>query len=161
MNIPLRGIHLSGPGTRCRAYKRPETGQIVVHRTGHAAKSAQMNTPDPTYVERGRHDAPISRRAECQTMMTTAPYGSWSSPITAADVARGNHPVESGCFVGDELWWSELRPSEGGRYAVRRPGADGRRSDRPPTGAVRTTTARPPRNTRSRLGGCRGRRPLR
>lgn len=58
-------------------------------------------------------------------MMTTAPYGSWSSPITAADVARGNHPVESGCFVGDELWWSELRPSEGGRYAVRRPGADG------------------------------------
>ena len=42
----VRGIHLSGPGTRCRAYKRPETGQIVVHRTGHAAKSAQMNTPD-------------------------------------------------------------------------------------------------------------------
>src|SRR5665647_2190211 len=51
--MSFRGIHLSGPGTRCRAYKRPETGQIVVHRTGHAAKSAQMNTPDVVYADVG------------------------------------------------------------------------------------------------------------
>ena len=42
----LRGIHLSGPGTRCRAYKRPKSGRVVVLRTGHAAKSAQMATPE-------------------------------------------------------------------------------------------------------------------
>ncbi len=57
--------------------------------------------------------------------MTTAPYGSWVSPITAADLARGAHPVQGGRFVGDELWWSELRTDEGGRYTVRRRAADG------------------------------------
>ncbi|WP_375498836.1 prolyl oligopeptidase family serine peptidase [uncultured Jatrophihabitans sp.] len=55
----------------------------------------------------------------------TAPYGSWVSPITAADYAAGSHPVAGGTFVGDEVWWLELRPAEGGRYAVRRTGADG------------------------------------
>ena len=54
-----------------------------------------------------------------------AAFGSWTSPITARDVAAGSHPVGGGRFVGDEVWWSELRPAEGGRYAVRRRDADG------------------------------------
>ncbi len=62
-------------------------------------------------------------------MTTIAPYGSWASPITAADLARGTHPTESGRFVGGDVWWSELRPSEGGRYAVRRRGANGEPTD--------------------------------
>lgn len=53
-------------------------------------------------------------------MPTTAPYGSWTSPISAADLAGGAHPVDGGRFVGEEVWWSELRPAEGGRYAIRR-----------------------------------------
>lgn len=53
-------------------------------------------------------------------MPTTAPYGSWVSPISAADLARGEHPVEAGRFVGADFWWSELVPDEGGRYAVLR-----------------------------------------
>ncbi|HET8969563.1 MAG TPA: S9 family peptidase, partial [Candidatus Nanopelagicales bacterium] len=53
-------------------------------------------------------------------MTTTAPYGTWPSPITAADLAGNERPVESGCFVGDQFWWSELVPAEQGRYAVRR-----------------------------------------
>jgi dipeptidyl aminopeptidase/acylaminoacyl peptidase len=53
-------------------------------------------------------------------MPTIAPYGSWLSPISAADLAAGAHPVESGRFVGADVWWSELRPAEGGRYVVRR-----------------------------------------
>ena len=57
--------------------------------------------------------------------MTVAPYGSWTSPITAADYAAGSHPVAGGTFVGDDVWWLELRPAEDGRYAVRRTGADG------------------------------------
>ncbi|GAB2467022.1 S9 family peptidase [Jatrophihabitans fulvus] len=57
--------------------------------------------------------------------MTVAPYGTWPSPITAADLAASAHPVAGGRFVGDEIWWLELRSSEGGRYAVRRHGADG------------------------------------
>jgi dipeptidyl aminopeptidase/acylaminoacyl peptidase len=53
------------------------------------------------------------------------PYGSWPSPITAADVAQSGHAVGGGSFVGDDVWWSEQRPSEGGRTAVRRIGSDG------------------------------------
>ena len=56
--------------------------------------------------------------------MTSAPYGSWPSPIAAADLASSGHPVEGGRYVGDDVWWSELRPSEGGRVAVRRLGLD-------------------------------------
>ena len=61
--------------------------------------------------------------------MTTAPYGSWTSPITAADLAADSHPVSGGSFAGDELWWLEQRPTEGGRLAVRRRGASGEPED--------------------------------
>ena len=60
---------------------------------------------------------------------TTAPYGSWVSPITAADYAAGSHPVAGGTFVGEDVWWLELRPAENGRYAIRRAGADGSPED--------------------------------
>ncbi|RVW01307.1 S9 family peptidase [Rhodococcus xishaensis] len=56
---------------------------------------------------------------------TVARYGSWISPITAADVAASGHLVEGGCFVADAVWWSEQRPTEGGRSAIRRLGSDG------------------------------------
>jgi len=57
--------------------------------------------------------------------MTVAPYGSWPSPITAADLAATEHPVGGGVFVGDEIWWLEARPEERGRQAIRRHTADG------------------------------------
>jgi len=53
-------------------------------------------------------------------MPTVAPYGSWRSPISAADLVTSGHPVEGGTYVGEQVWWSELRPAEGGRYAIRR-----------------------------------------
>jgi dipeptidyl aminopeptidase/acylaminoacyl peptidase len=53
-------------------------------------------------------------------MATVAPYGSWRSPISAADLVTSGHPVEGGAYVGSQVWWSELRPAEGGRYAIRR-----------------------------------------
>lgn len=55
----------------------------------------------------------------------TAPYGSWISPISAADLAASGHPVDGGRFVGEQVWWSELRPTEGGRTAIRRRSDDG------------------------------------
>jgi dipeptidyl aminopeptidase/acylaminoacyl peptidase len=58
-------------------------------------------------------------------MPTVAPYGSWRSPISAADLVTSGHPVEGGAFVGEDIWWSELRPAEGGRYAIRRTGPAG------------------------------------
>ncbi|WP_424808292.1 prolyl oligopeptidase family serine peptidase [Rhodococcus sp. 27YEA15] len=53
-----------------------------------------------------------------------APYGSWISPIGAADLAASGHPVEGGAYVGDDIWWAELRPTEGGRTSIRRSGLD-------------------------------------
>ncbi len=57
--------------------------------------------------------------------MTISPYGSWRSPISAHDLAASGHPVSGGAWVGDDVWWLELRPSEGGRLAVRTAGDDG------------------------------------
>jgi dipeptidyl aminopeptidase/acylaminoacyl peptidase len=61
--------------------------------------------------------------------MTSAPYGSWTSPISAAELAAGGHPVGGARFVGHEIWWTELRAAEGGRQSVRRHGADGAVTD--------------------------------
>ncbi|MET1043383.1 MAG: prolyl oligopeptidase family serine peptidase [Microbacteriaceae bacterium] len=52
--------------------------------------------------------------------MTTAPYGSWTSPIEAAELVSSGHPLSGGAYIGDEIWWLEARPTEGGRLAVRR-----------------------------------------
>ncbi|MET0589889.1 MAG: prolyl oligopeptidase family serine peptidase, partial [Naasia sp.] len=49
---------------------------------------------------------------------TASPYGSWTSPISAEAVAAGAHPVDSARLVGDEIWWSERRPTEGGRTGI-------------------------------------------
>ncbi|MFP7759949.1 S9 family peptidase [Marisediminicola sp. LYQ85] len=58
-------------------------------------------------------------------MTTIAPYGTWRSPITAHDLAASGHPVSGAQWVGDDVWWLESRPGEGGRLAVRTSGADG------------------------------------
>ncbi|CAM3263750.1 Dipeptidyl aminopeptidase/acylaminoacyl peptidase [Prescottella defluvii] len=60
---------------------------------------------------------------------TVAPYGSWMSPIAAADLAASGHQVDGGRFVGDQVWWSEQRPTENGRTAIRRHGPDGEPGD--------------------------------
>lgn len=62
-------------------------------------------------------------------MSTTAPYGAWESPITAAQVAAGEHAVDGGRPVGTSVWWQETRPAEAGRIAIRCLGADGEAHD--------------------------------
>ncbi|MFF4250426.1 S9 family peptidase [Streptomyces sp. NPDC001663] len=58
--------------------------------------------------------------------MQTLPYGSWPSPIDAAlAAAHDGHPEYVG-FVGDEAWWTEPRPAEGGRRTLVRRRTDGR-----------------------------------
>ncbi|MEZ5174948.1 MAG: S9 family peptidase [Acidimicrobiia bacterium] len=51
-------------------------------------------------------------------MMKTLPYGSWPSPITPERiVADAATPTETGAD-GEDIWWSESRPSEAGRIQV-------------------------------------------
>ena len=47
-----------------------------------------------------------------------APYGTWQSPIAADLVARRTGRPGWVGVVGDEIWWTEPRPTEGGRVAL-------------------------------------------
>jgi dipeptidyl aminopeptidase/acylaminoacyl peptidase len=54
-------------------------------------------------------------------MPEVAPYGSWSSPIAAATVARGGRRLAFPAIAGDgAVWWAEGRPDEGGRTVLMR-----------------------------------------
>ncbi len=62
-------------------------------------------------------------------MTTRSPFGSWRSPVTAASIARGGVGLSGLTISDDDLYWSELRPSEGGRSVIVRasgvlPGVD-------------------------------------
>ncbi|OMI41167.1 prolyl oligopeptidase family serine peptidase [Streptomyces sparsogenes] len=55
----------------------------------------------------------------------TTPFGAWRSPIDAALAAsHDGHPEYVGT-VGDEVWWTEPRPEEGGRRTLVRRRPDG------------------------------------
>ncbi|MEU2711823.1 prolyl oligopeptidase family serine peptidase [Streptomyces sp. NPDC007205] len=57
--------------------------------------------------------------------MLTSPYGSWPSPIDAELAAAYDGQPEWVGFVGDEVWWTEPRPAEGGRRTLVRRTAAG------------------------------------
>jgi dipeptidyl aminopeptidase/acylaminoacyl peptidase len=52
------------------------------------------------------------------------PYGSWPSPITAADVAGGQRLISYPRAIGKDVWWQERLPADGGRTTVVHLGAD-------------------------------------
>ena len=49
---------------------------------------------------------------------TTAPYGSWRSPITADAIVAESIGISSVSIDGNAILWTESRPSEGGRYVI-------------------------------------------
>lgn len=51
--------------------------------------------------------------------MSSSPYGSWSSPFSAASVAASSPRIDGARFVGSDIWWGESVPSEKGRVTVR------------------------------------------
>jgi acetyl esterase/lipase len=53
------------------------------------------------------------------------PYGSWTSPIGAADAAAAGGGPQWLDVVGGAVWWAEARPAEDGRVALVRAGEDG------------------------------------
>lgn len=53
-------------------------------------------------------------------MVDTLPYGSWPSPLSATWAAAASPRFEGGALVGDEVWWGQSMPTEGGRTAVLR-----------------------------------------
>jgi len=59
----------------------------------------------------------------------TLPYGSWPSPITASRLVEGAAGVGEIRADGDDVWWNEQRPGEGGRYQLVRWSSGGNRHD--------------------------------
>ncbi len=54
-------------------------------------------------------------------MPTTAPFGSWASPIDAETVARGGRRLGSPAIAADgAVWWAEGHPADGGRVVLMR-----------------------------------------
>lgn len=73
--------------------------------------------------------------------MPTDQYGGWTSPIDAALAASHDGHPEYVATVGDEVWWTAPRPTEGGRRTLVRRRGDG----------VEETALPAPWNVRSRV----------
>jgi dipeptidyl aminopeptidase/acylaminoacyl peptidase len=63
-----------------------------------------------------------------------APYGTWSSPISAADVAEGGVGLHEPWLEGDVAYWLELRPADEGRNVLVRAAPFGAPADATPAG---------------------------
>ena len=62
-------------------------------------------------------------------MPTTAPYGSWKSPITSESIVAEAVGFGGIALDGDDIYWLESRPSEGGRRVIVRLTPDGETAD--------------------------------
>ena len=72
-------------------------------------------------------------------MSNFAPYGSWKSPITSDLIVSETIEFGQIALDGDDVYWAETRPSEGGRSVVVHRTPDGRILDAtPPDFNVRT-----------------------
>lgn len=58
-----------------------------------------------------------------------APYGSWKSPITSDLIVAATIGLGQIALDGDTVYWSEARPTEGGRNVVVRWSPDGQTTD--------------------------------
>jgi len=68
-----------------------------------------------------------------------APFGTWTSPISAESLVTGAASISEVIPDGDAVWWAESRPSEGGRVAIMRWHAGKTEELTPSDSNVRTT----------------------
>ena len=62
-------------------------------------------------------------------MPATAPYGTWTSPITADLIVQDAVQLGSIQLDGEDVYWTEMRPAEGGRNVIVRRTPDGTTQD--------------------------------
>jgi dipeptidyl aminopeptidase/acylaminoacyl peptidase len=58
-----------------------------------------------------------------------APYGSWKSPITSDLIVSETVRLWQIALDGQDVYWVEARPTDGGRYVIVRQSPDGRTTD--------------------------------
>ena len=59
------------------------------------------------------------------TQPTIAPFGSWKSPLTSDLLVQGALGVGQPQLDGEDIYWVEMRPNEGGRHVIVRRAPDG------------------------------------
>ena len=95
-------------------------------RSGACSASGSATAWSPTASTTGTVPTSSARSASLERMAPEVlPYGSWPTPITAARVIEAAVRLGGLRADGDDLWWLELRPQEGGRTALVRRRADG------------------------------------
>jgi dipeptidyl aminopeptidase/acylaminoacyl peptidase len=73
------------------------------------------------------------------TEAKVASYGSWKSPITSNLIVSETIGLGEIALDGEDVYWVEMRPAEGGRYVVVRRSSDGDAADvTPPAFNVRS-----------------------
>ncbi len=73
-------------------------------------------------------------------MPIEAPYGSWKSPITTDLITGRSISLLEIALDGDDIYWIEGHPKEGGRYTIMRRSRDGKMVEcTPPDFYTRTT----------------------
>jgi dipeptidyl aminopeptidase/acylaminoacyl peptidase len=68
------------------------------------------------------------------TQTKIAPYGSWKSPITSDLIVKESIGLGQLKIDRDDIYWIEMRPSEGGRQVVVRHSSNGTTNDVTPPG---------------------------
>lgn len=72
-------------------------------------------------------------------MTTTAPYGSWPSPVTPELITSASVGLVGGCVDGEDVYWVESHASQKGRASLWRRSADGSYSELTPDHNVRSS----------------------
>lgn len=72
-------------------------------------------------------------------MPVTAPYGSWSSPVSTEVITSDAVGLVGGCIDGDDVYWVESHASQKGRASLWRLGPDGARTELTPDHNVRSS----------------------
>jgi len=88
-----------------------------------ATKTAVDSTNTPNGTANTGASQPLTAGG---TAIPAVQFGAWPSPITAADVARGRIRLSYPTVIGQDMWWQEGRPEEGGRMTIVHCGAGGK-----------------------------------
>lgn len=71
---------------------------------------------------------PVTSATATEPELPQMPFGTWPSPIAAAQVAAGRARVAFPTVIGASTWWQEERPEEGGRCTIVHCGPEDRKS---------------------------------
>src|SRR6185503_14517285 len=76
-----------------------------------------------------KHLSPSVKGSSSMSRPRPAPYGSWKSPITSDLIVGGSVGLTQPLISGDDVYWMEMRPTEGGRMVIVKRNSNGETVD--------------------------------